>query len=241
MKRGVATALLTFAAMALLLPTAGGQSASPNQNPPSPQPSQELPSIEGAPNPLDAPLLNAGGAVDTILQSETLWYAIDALPGQRAGATVIIVGRPDGPSSEDTYLEATLTDPQRQPVTQADVEFTGQEDAIVELPAEQVPPVGGERPLLSVAVRSPTGQTDLEGDAYRLQIAVAVTGTAVPVQSTPAPTQDSPGPPDPAPTVTTAPPPPPGPAQPARDLVPIALVALAVVGFAGFELSRRGL
>lgn len=235
MRQWFAMALLTLAAMAPFLSIAGAQSASPSPN-------QELPSIEGAPNPLDAPLVDAGAAVDTILQSETLWYAVDARPGQRVRATVIIVGRPDAPGSEDTYLEVTLTDPQRQPVTQSDAEFTGQDDAIVELPVEEILPVGGDRPLLSVALRSRTGQTDLEAQAFRLQIAVDVTGTPVPIQSlTPERPQDSAGPPDPAPTVTTAPPPPLGPAQPARDLVPIALVALAIGGFAGFELSRRGL
>lgn len=247
MTRWLATALLTVLATAvlatvMLVPTAWAQSPPPGQDPPSPQPSQELPSVEGAANPLDAPLVGAGSAVDTILQSETLWYAVDAQPGQRVGATVLVVGRPTGPASEDTSLEVTLTDPQRQPITEAEAEFTGQEEAVAELPAEEIPPVGGDRPLLSVGLRSRTGQADLQSEAYRLQFAIVIDGSPLPVDPpTPEGTESAPGSPAPAPTVTAVPPPAPRPAQPVRDLVPIALVALAIGGFAGFELSRRGL
>lgn len=233
MTRALTLVLLAVASLTLLATGVGAQ---------TPQPSQELPSVEGAANPLDAPLVAAGSVVDTILQSETLWYAVDAGPGQRVGVAVTVVGRPDGPEAEDTLVEVSLTDPQRQPVAQAEVEFNGQEEATADVPAQEILPVGGEHPLVSVGLRSPSGQTDLEGVGYRVQLTVTVAGTPLPSPNPAAGTPGGPAAtPGPAPTVTAPPLPPPGEPQPIRDLAPIALVALALGGFAGFEFSRRGL
>lgn len=211
--------------------------------PPSGPVQEEVPSTTGAANPLDAPLLQAGTVVDTILQSEVLWYAVDAAPGQAVEATVQIVGRPDGPSADDTILAASLTDPQRQPLVEDEVDFDGQADASVALTAVTIPAVGGDQPLLSVALRSQEGAASLEGTGYRLQLTVAVQGDPLPPAETAPPVTAAPdeGPAsEPAPAVTSPPAPPPGAPDVVGDVLPFALVALAVGGFAGFELSRRG-
>lgn len=206
-----------------------------------PVPAEEVPSVTGAANPVDAPLLGSGTVVDTILQSETLWYAVDAAPGQRVGATVLVVGRPDGPEADDTVLEVTVTDPQRQPLDVAETAFTGQADGIVELPTAEIPAIGGDQPLLSVSLHARAGAQSLQGTGYRLQLTVVIDGVAMAPAETAPPVTQMPAEPQPEVTVTSAPAPPPGPPNVVGDLLPFALISLAVGGFAGFELSRRGL
>ncbi|MGI9018603.1 MAG: hypothetical protein ACR2HR_16120 [Euzebya sp.] len=238
MRRLAVAGLLVLIIAAVLAPVVAAQTPTA----PNPAPTVELPSIEGAANPLDAPLVGVGSFVDTILQTETLWYALDAQPGQRVGATVGVIGRPGDPVAADTFLEVTVTDQQRQPLEDADSEFRGDVDVFLELATAEVPPIAGNQPLLSVGLRSATGQADLAGVGYRLQVTVVIDGTPVAVAEPDSGTA-GPGRPEPTtgPTVTTPPVPPPGDPQPVRDLTPFALVALAVGGFAGFELSRRGL
>lgn len=206
-----------------------------------PTPAAEQPGVEGAANPADAPLLAPGSYADTILQPETLWYAVDAAAGQRVGATVIVRGRPDGPTSDTTAVEVTVTDPQRQPLATRSAPFTGAADAVVELPSQPLPDLvvaDDARPLLGVTLRSSDATIPLADTGYRLELAVVVEGTAVAVDPPPPPAGD-PAVPEPAPTVTAAPAPPPAAPAVARDVAPFALVALAVGGVAGFELSRR--
>lgn len=224
-------------------PTGAGTSETPGTLRPTDvaAPTEEVSSVIGAANPVDAPLLGAGTVVDTILQSETLWYAVDAAPGQRVGATILVLGRPDGPEADDTFLAVTVTDPQRQPLDGGDVEFSGQEDGLIELPTVEIPAIGGDQPLLSVALLSTAGATSLQGTGYRLQLTVVIGGDPLPPAETAPPVTDSAPEPEPEVTITSEPTPPPGDPDVVSDLLPFALVSLAVGGFAGFELSRRGL
>ncbi|CAN5246541.1 hypothetical protein BH23ACT9_BH23ACT9_10620 [soil metagenome] len=202
---------------------------------------EEVIEVPGAANPLDAPLLGSGAVVDTILQSETLWYAVDAAPGQEVQVTVVLLGRPDGPQADDTALTATFTDPQRQPLQEGEASFDGRTDSRVELAAAAIPAVSGDRPLLSVSLASAAGLDSLEGTGYRLQLTVLVEGTPLPAVEA-ADTDGAADPDEIPPPAVTAPPvvPPAGPDL-VGDLAPFALIALAVGGVAGFELSRRGL
>ncbi len=240
---GVWTAILVLlAGGAVGTVAAGAQTAAPSApSVPATPSTQEVPSVTGAANPAEAPVVPAGSVVDTVLLTEVLWYAVDAAPGQRVGATVVVVGRPDGPTSEAAAVEVTLTDPQRQPLQSREVGFTGTADGVVEMPTAEIPAVGGERPLLSVALRSDDGEDPLAGTGYRLQLTVVVEGNPAPVEvETAAATPGGAAPPAPDVTVTAAPVPPPGDPDGVRDLAPGALVALALGGVAGVELSRRG-
>ena len=234
-----------FALALLLLLTASAQAQSPS---PDPQPSdppavqEERAPIEGAANPLDAPLLTGGTADDTILQSEVLWYAVDADPGQQVTVAVEVVGRPDGATGEGTAIAATLTDPQRQPLVEAAEPFDGTADARLQLPATEIPLIDADRPLLSVSLRAPSGTADRSGTGYRLRLSVEVSGEAAALPTAdPAGGVASPAPDQPDVVVTAAPVPEPAAPDVVGDVLPFALVALAVGGVAGFELSRRGL
>lgn len=216
---------------------------------PSPQPGwsaaataqEERMAIEGAANPLDAPLLAGGTADDTILQSEVLWYAVDAAPGQQVAVTVEVVGRPDGGTGAGGTVSATLTDPQRQPLAEAAEPFDGTADVVLVLPASEIPLIDGDRPLLSVSLRTAAGTPDGPGTGYRLRLAVRVSGAAsvLPTEEPPGAAADA-AREEPAVVVTAAPVPEPGDPDVVADVLPFALVALAVGGVAGFELSRRG-
>lgn len=227
---------------ATLAPTESAPAASdPATADPGAAVTEEFASVEGAANPLDAPLLMPGTVVDTILQTEILYYAIDALPGQRVAATVTILGRPDGPQDPGAMLEVILTDAQRQPLNTRTTPFVGNTDALIELPGASLPVgVVGEAPLLSVSLPDGSGAAALAGTGYRLQLSIVVDGTAA-APPTAEPSEEATEAPQPDVTVTEGPTLPPGPADPVADLAPVALIALAVGGVAGFELSRRGL
>ncbi len=216
---------------------------------------RETPDVEGAANPLAAPALPRGQATDTILPTEVLWYALPAVSGQQVSVTVTVQGRPDGAVVDATIVEAIVRDAQRLPVQEAVVPFDGRTDAVAAPPPAEVPRVTGEgrsAALLSVALLSREGHGDGGGVGYRVVLQVDVTGDPSPtVSAPPAPGATA----APAPDATVAPtqpadgaaaPPqdPPVPATPtstATDLLPVALVALALGGVGGFELSRRGL
>jgi hypothetical protein len=211
----------------------------------SPAPQEERSAVVGAANPLDAPVLTGGAADDTIVESEVLWYAVDAAPGQQVTATVELLGRPDGGAVAGATVTAVLTDPQRQPLVQADAPFDGFADVRLELPTAQIPPTGSARPLLSVSLqavdRSGGAEPDGIGGGHRLRLAVEVSGdpSALPAEQV----EDAGAaavPDEPAVVVTAAPVPQPGAPDIVADVLPFALMALAVGGVAGFELNRRG-
>ncbi|MEE8602167.1 hypothetical protein [Euzebya tangerina] len=225
-------AILAILLLGLLAPAAWAQS-----------PTEEVLSVEGAANPLDAPTVQPGMVVDTILESETLWYGIDAGNGQTVTATVTILGQPEAPESERTDLVIGLTDQQRQTLQEDTAPFDGRTDIEVVLADQAIPPIPGGLPLLSVQLTAGADPSGLAGRGFRLVLEVEVTGDAQPL-----PTVDAAPPPQQpsaeagADPLFTAPPAPPDePPDYVGDLFPFAAIALAVGAVAGFELSRRGL
>ena len=236
---------LTRTAATLLLVLLLGGVAGPAlaQTKPVDGASEDVPAIEGAANPLDAPVVPPGVSLDSIIQSETLWYAIDAGPGQDISLDVTILAQPDGPEADETLLVASIADGQRQPMVGGDAVFSGLEDVTVSLGPAELPVTGRELPLVSLSLTPPTAGSDLEGRAYRVSLTITVDGEPLPEPSGPATTSGAQS--DTAsgsdPLVTAAPLPDRAPPNYVADLLPVIVVALAIGGFAGFELSRRGL
>lgn len=215
---------------------------------------QEAIGVQGGGDPLQAPVVREGLYVDTIREPETLFYALDARAGQTVTVVAVVRGQPGGPPSDSTRLRAQIYDAQRQPVAEADERFTGQADAQVPVEAAVLPEVsaGSGNAYLAITVADPGGGVPLAGFAYALEFSVAITGEASApaasgTASAPAATGTPSGPAETGtatvpPTVSpTTPPQATEPAPPAvvRDVFPVALVALALGGAAGFELSRR--
>jgi hypothetical protein len=218
----------------------------------------EASGITGAANPLHAPLVPPGAVADTVVTGETLWYAVDVRPGQLVAVRAVVVGRPG--AADDLEVVVGVADAQRQELGSRAAPFDGRRDVVVDLPPVEVPAVappavdppavGGSGTgasadppgaLVTVTLRS-AGDRPAAG-THRLQLEVDVTGAP---DTHPAPGQAASGgsaPTSDQRTGAQAPPTDPVPTGPAylRDLLPIAVLALAVGGVAGFELSRRGL
>lgn len=248
------TRALLAAAVAVLLAAPAGATPTPAGATPTPAATattvpgavaQESVPVEGTGSPIAAPLLVTGLYLDLLRQPETLWYGLEAGAGQEIAVTAVVRGRPDGPASENTQLRVQLLDAQRQPVSETATDrFTGRVDARVELVGDPLPAVtaGAGPAYLTVTLADSTGAVDLAELGYQLEFAVLVSGetvtappaaTAVPSAAETAPA----GVPSAAPDAEAAA----GPTTPNRagDLLPIALITLAVGGALGFEGARR--
>jgi hypothetical protein len=196
---------------------------------------QEPPaSVQGAGSAADAPRLPPGSYADLIGEPETLWYAIEAGQGQQLAATVVVRGRPEGVSTASSELRVAILDAQLRPSGEpATGAFTGVADTQVQIVGEPLPEVGADGAYLTVSLASPTGANDLRDLGYQLEFAVAVGGEAVPLEETvTAPAEDLFNTPERTPQ--------PAPASFA-DTLPVALFALALGAFGGYELTRRRL
>lgn len=212
--------------------------APPDPAAPGPAPAGAAPepgAVQGGGSAAEAPRLAPAGYVDLIGEPETLWYAVDALQGQQVAVTVVIRGRPEGVTTTSSELQVAVLDAQLQasgePVA---LPFNGNLDTQVQVVGEVLPEVGAEGAYLTVRLASPTGLNDLRDLGYQIEFAIAVGGEPIPLAET-----QTAAPPTPAAAAQRAEP------QPAAasfgDVLPLALVVMAVSGFAAYELMRRRL
>lgn len=195
---------------------------------------QEPATVQGGGNAADAPRLAPGGYADLIGEPETLWYAIEAGQGQQVAATVVVRGRPEGVSTASSELRVAILDAQQRPSGEpAATPFTGTADAQVQIVGEPLPEVGAEGAYLTVSLASPSGANDLRDLGYQLEFAFALGGEAVPLEETATAAAGD---------LFNTPDTPPAPAPASfADTLPVALFALALGAFGGYELTRRRL
>lgn len=199
------------------------------------EPGPEPGAVQGGGSAAEAPRLAPGGYVDLIREPETLWYAVDARQGQQVAVTVVIRGRPDGATTTSSELQVAVLDAQLQASGDpAALSFDGNLDSQVQVVGEALPEVGAEGAHLTVRLASPSGSNDLRDLGYQIEFAIAVGGEPIPLAETRTATPA----PAPAPARQLEP-------QPAAasfgDVLPLALVVMALSGFAAYELMRRRL
>jgi len=188
--------------------------------------------VQGGGSAAEAPRLAPGGYVDLIGEPETLWYAVAARQGQQVAVTVVIRGRPDGVTTASSELQVALLDAQLQasgePAAQP---FDGNLDTQVQVVGEVLPEVGAEGAYLTVRLASPTGLNDLRDLGYQIEFAIAVGGAPIPVTETqPVLPVEALDPVESRPAAVSF-----------GDVLPLALVVMAVSGVGAFELMRRRL
>lgn len=203
----------------------------------APAAAQEQVGVQGSGTPSAAPSLEPGLYLDLIREPETLWYAVPAAPGQVVIATVVVRGRPDGPSTEQSELTAAVFDGQRQASgPPAGAAFNGTVDANVVVQGAALP-AAGEGSYLAVTLASPSGANDLRDVGYQLEFSVDVEGTP---SEPPSPAEPS----EPSEPSPSAPPEPPSRSRGGSavgDIAPVALLGFAFGGFLGFEGMRSRL
>lgn len=197
---------------------------------------QEPTAVQGGGSAVDAPPIVSGNYADLIGEPETLWYRVEARQGQQVAVTVVIRGRPEGPTTASSELQVAILDAQLQasgrPVAQP---FDGNVDTQVQVVGEPLPEVGVEGAYLTVGLASPTGANDLRDLGYQIEFAIAVGGEAIPLEETQTVRPDDalsgqPIEPELQPASASA-----------TDLMPVALFAFALGGVGSYELTRRRL
>lgn len=190
-------------------------------------------SVQAGGDPASAPQLPPGLYTDLIREPETLWYAVDAAPGQTVTAVFVVRGRADGPATTSSQISVEVLDGQRQASGSPGAQpFSGTGDVQVQVTGEPLPTVVEQDiAYLSVTLASPGGANDLAEFGYQLDFLVEVSGDAVERPS--------------ADPVAAAPPPMADVPQQSGgglgDMLPVALFGFAAGGALGFEVVRKRL
>ncbi len=225
--------LLLVLVLAVTAGPARGQEATPSPDAVGEPPEPEV--VQGAGSAAEAPLLAPGAYADLLLQTETLWYRVDARQGQQVAATVVVRGRPEGARSEVATLRVALLDAQRQPSGRpAEQRFSGQVDAQVEIVGDVLPEVGADGSYLTVSLTDPAGTAELADLGYQIEFGVAVGGEPI-VRETATAAAPTPAPRPPAAPLPAAP----APRSTFVQVLPVVLVAFALGSAGGYELTRR--